>query len=229
MAARDKQNEGDAAGIDAETEARIAELQAQLDRAARGLSEGSSDEGESESKTSDKPAVGREGDGSPADRAVAPIDHEPSEEEGAEGDDEHAAGTLGAARYVMAGFFLTCIAAAYVLGRVLATVWGKLAEAIWFQRSLTALARVGEEERSELTMVIGATVALGLGVYTYRRPDVREWTDEVASELAKVTWPDKSEVTNSTIIVIVTSTFATVYLALLDRFWGFVTNLVYGS
>ena len=97
------------------------------------------------------------------------------------------------------------------------------------QRSLPALARVGDEERAELTMVIGAVVAIGLGVYTYRRPDVHDWTDEVASELAKVTWPDKNEVTNSTIIVIVTSAFATIYLALLDRFWGFVTNLVYGS
>jgi preprotein translocase subunit SecE len=36
-------------------------------------------------------------------------------------------------------------------------------------------------------------------------------------------------VTNSTIIVIVASAFATIYLALLDYFWGFVTRLVYGG
>lgn len=144
-------------------------------------------------------------------------------------DDAPAAGHLGAARYVMAGFFVTCIAAAYVLGRVLSTIWGKLAEASWFQKSVAVMARVGEEERSEIATVIGAVIALGGGLYAYRRPDVRQWTDDVASELSKVTWPDKNEVTNSTIIVIVTSTFATLYLALLDRFWGFVTNLVYGS
>jgi preprotein translocase subunit SecE len=148
-----------------------------------------------------------------------------SEEETGEDESAPAAGTLGAARYVMTGFFLAMIAGAYVLGRTLGAIWGKLAEAIWFQKSLAALARVGEEERSEISVAIGAAVALGVGV----RPDVRQWTDEVASEMSKVTWPDKSEVTNSTIIVIVTSAFATLYLALLDRFWGFVTNLVYGS
>jgi preprotein translocase subunit SecE len=152
-----------------------------------------------------------------------------SEEETGEDESAPAAGTLGATRYVMTGFFLAMIAGAYVLGRTLGAIWGKLAEAIWFQKSLAALARVGEEERSEISVAIGAAVALGVGVHLYRRPDVRQWTDEVASEMSKVTWPDKSEVTNSTIIVIVTSAFATLYLALLDRFWGFVTNLVYGS
>ncbi|NJD18304.1 MAG: preprotein translocase subunit SecE [Gemmatimonadetes bacterium] len=49
-----------------------------------------------------------------------------------------------------------------------------------------------------------------------------------AVELAKVTWPTKKEVTRNTAIVIVASLVATFYLALLDRFWGFVTNLVYG-
>ena len=166
-----------------------------------------------------------------------PSEREPSESQEAGGDEtsEEAsegslvAGQLGATRYVMAGFFLTCIAAAYVLGRSLGAVWGRLAEAMWFQKSLPFLSRVGEEERGELTTLLGAVVAIGVGVYAYRRADVRQWTDEVASELSKVTWPDKSEVTSSTIVVIVTSAFATFYLALLDRFWGFVTNLVYGS
>ena len=140
-----------------------------------------------------------------------------------------AAAQLGATRYVMAGFFLTGIAGAYVIGRMLSGFWGRLAEAAWFQKSLAPLARVSEESRSEYSTMVGAVAAVVLAVYAYRRADVRQWTDEVASELSKVTWPDKAEVTNSTVIVIVTSAFATVYLALLDRFWGFVTNLVYGS
>jgi len=150
-------------------------------------------------------------------------------DESDESDEGAPAGHLGAGRYVMTGFFLTIIAGAYVLGRTLSALWGRLAEAAWFQKSAAALARVGEEERGELCIAIGAAVALGAGIHAYRRPEVRQWTDEVASELSKVTWPDKNEVTNSTIIVIVTSAFATFYLALLDRFWGFVTNLVYGS
>ena len=75
----------------------------------------------------------------------------------------------------------------------------------------------------------GAVVGTWATFYAYKRDDVRTWTDEVASELAKVSWPTKNEVTNGTMVVVLTSAFATVFLALLDRFWGFVTNLVYGS
>lgn len=140
-----------------------------------------------------------------------------------------AAAQLGATRYVMAGLFLAAMAVAYVLGKLLGAIWGRLAEAIWFQTRFEALARVGEDERMEYTTALGGIVAIGLAFYFYRRADVRQWADEVASELSKVTWPDKSEVTNSTVIVIVASAFATIYLALLDYFWGFLTRLVYGG
>jgi transcriptional antiterminator NusG len=166
-------------------------------------------------------------EGEAIERAVT--DTSEGDDEGDDGDDTQVAGQLGAQRYVMAGFFVTGIAAAYVVGKSLAAAWGKLAEAIWFQKSMTFLARVGEEERAEYSTAIGGVIAIAVTLYAYRRADVRQWTDEVASELSKVTWPDKAEVTNSTVIVIVTSAVATVYLALLDRFWGFVTNLVYGG
>jgi preprotein translocase subunit SecE len=45
----------------------------------------------------------------------------------------------------------------------------------------------------------------------------------------KVKWPNRKEVQASTIVVLATSAVATAYLFLLDRFWGFVTDLVYGS
>lgn len=172
--------------------------------------------------------------GAGASLTKGPIESEGREPDGLEQaeddeDEAQAATQLGASRYVMAGFFLSAIAVAFVVGRVLSSIWAKLAEAVWFQSSLSALARVGEEERSEYSTMIGAVLAIGVAVHAYRRADVRQWTDDVASELSKVTWPDRSEVTNSTVVVIVTGAFATVYLALLDRFWGFVTNLVYGS
>lgn len=140
-----------------------------------------------------------------------------------------AASQLGATRYVMASFFLATIAVAFVIGKLLSLIWGRLAESASLQQSLGFLARVSEDERAEITTVVGGVVGLLGAINAYRRPDVRRWADEVASELAKVTWPDKGEVADSTLVVVVTSAFATVYLALLDRFWGFVTNLVYGS
>ena len=53
--------------------------------------------------------------------------------------------------------------------------------------------------------------------------------EEVAAEMSKVTWPDRTEVTNGTVVVIVTTIVSTVFFALMDKFWGFVTNLVYGG
>jgi preprotein translocase subunit SecE len=170
-----------------------------------------------------EPTSGDEGEGQELapDGALAPA--------GVPADHLPAAAQLGATRYVMAGLFLAAMAVAYVLGKLLGAIWGRLAEAIWFQTRFEALARVGEDERMEYTTALGGIVAVGLAFYLYRRADVRRWADEVASELSKVTWPDKSEVTNSTVIVIVASAFATIYLALLDYFWGFLTRLVYGG
>jgi len=178
-----------------------------------------------EADASDDTSSSASSDESAIEKAEA---SERESEEEAEDDAEPAA-QLGATRYVMAGFFAASIAIAYVLGRTLAAIWARLSEARWFQTNMAALTRVGEEERAEITTLIGAIIAIGGAVYAYRRSDVRQWTDDVASELSKVSWPDKGEVTTSTVIVIVCSAFATVYLALLDRFWGFVTNLVYGS
>lgn len=149
-------------------------------------------------------------------------------EELAEGDSEAVvARQLGADRYVMAGFFAMAILGGYVLGKTVQTIWSNLSSRDWFNRSVPALASVADESRTTISMVLGGIVALVLVLRTYRRPDVREWTDEVASELMKVKWPTKKDVTNSTLVVIAASSFATLYLALLDRLWSFVTSIVY--
>jgi preprotein translocase subunit SecE len=136
---------------------------------------------------------------------------------------------LGATRHVLAGFFAAGIAVAYVLTKVLAGIWNRLADNNWVSQHAPFISRIAEDERPTITALIGGLVGIGSAVYAYRRPDIRTWTNEVAAELAKVSWPSKKEVTSSTMVVIAASTFATVFLALLDRFWGFVTNLVYGS
>lgn len=149
-------------------------------------------------------------------------------EELAEGDSEQSvARQLGADRYVMAGFFALAILGGYVLGKTTQSIWANLASRDWFSRSVPSLASVSDESRTTISMALGGLVALVLVLRTYRRPDVREWTDDVASELMKVKWPTKKDVTNSTLVVIAASSFATLYLALLDRLWSFVTSIVY--
>ena len=136
---------------------------------------------------------------------------------------------LGATRHVLAGFFAAGIAIAFLVGKTLNGTWNRLADSPWVSHHAPLFSRIAEDDRPEYTTLIGALVAAVVVIYAYRRADVRDWTSEVAAELAKVSWPSKKEVTNSTMVVIATGAFATVFLALLDRFWGFVTNLVYGS
>ena len=152
---------------------------------------------------------------------------EQSDELAEDDSEEVVARQLGADRYVMAGFFALAILGGYVLGKTTQTIWANLASRDWFNRALPSLAAVSEESRTTFAMVFGGLVSLILVLRTYRRPDVREWTDEVASELMKVKWPTKKDVTNSTLVVIAASSFATLYLALLDRLWSFVTSIVY--
>jgi preprotein translocase subunit SecE len=146
-----------------------------------------------------------------------------------EGEGEAAAGQLGMDRYVLAGFFAGGMLLAYVLGRFVHGVWSTLSNKDWFSRALPALAAVGDDDKTTWATVLGAVIALVVVVQTYRKPDVRTWSDEVANELTKVKWPTKKEVSNSTVVVIAASAIATIYLMLLDRLWAFVTNLVYGD
>ena len=136
---------------------------------------------------------------------------------------------LGATRYVLAGFFASGIMVTFVVTKVIEGTWNRLADNSWVARQAPFVSSIAEDDRATFATLVGALVGVSATIYAYRRPDVRTWTSEVAAELAKVTWPSKKEVTNSTIVVIAAGAFATVFLALLDRFWGFVTNLVYGT
>jgi len=151
----------------------------------------------------------------------------PEELVGAEEDE--SAGQLGSERYVLAGFFAAGMLGAFVLGRAIQSIWAGVSNKDWFSTTVPRLAAVADDDKSTISLIIGAVIALVVVIRTYRKPEVRAWTDEVASELAKVKWPTRKEVWNSTVIVIAASTVATVYLALLDRLWAFITNIVYGD
>jgi len=137
------------------------------------------------------------------------------------------ASELGTARFVIAGYFAGAIALGYILGNMLTAGWTRLAEMQWAVDRAPWITQVGEDGRSTWATIVGGMIAIGITIYLYRRQDIRNWLNDAAAELAKVTWPTKKEVTNGTIVVIVASVIATVYIALLDRFWGFLTDLVY--
>jgi preprotein translocase subunit SecE len=192
-------------------------------------SEGSEAEGLREGD--DLLVAAREGKlGAAGDALVKKLDGDAEGAEGEEGEEDGAApAQLGAERYVLAGFFAAGMLGAYILGKFIHGVWDYLANKDWFSQALPRVASVGDDEKTTISLVIGGIAALILVLRTYRKPDVRTWTDDVAGELTKVKWPTKKEVYNSTVVVIAASAIATIYLAMLDRLWGFITNLIYGD
>src|SRR5260370_6851847 len=85
------------------------------------------------------------------------------------------------------------------------------------------------EPGDEVVMPASALLGVGTALYYWHRTRARQLAEEVATEMSKVTWPTRTEVTNGTVVVIVTTIVSTVFFALMDKFWGFITNLVYGG
>lgn len=136
-------------------------------------------------------------------------------------DDEGAVGPqqLGAQRFVYGAYFAGAIGVAFFASKAVDSIWTRLA--MW---------KPGfGEPHDEYVMPIAGLIGVATALYYWKRTRARQLAEEVASELSKVTWPTKQEVTNNTAVVLVTTAFAVVFFALMDRFWGFVTNLVYGS
>jgi preprotein translocase subunit SecE len=137
--------------------------------------------------------------------------------------------SLGVDKYVFAAFFALGILLAFIAGKLLATAWSLLIEWPWVVRRVPVLLRYAEDERPTYTMAVGAIIGVLAVIFCLRNEGIRRWADDVALELSKVTWPKKETVTNGTIVVIAAGLFATIYIGLLDRLWGFVTMLVYGA
>jgi len=160
-------------------------------------------------------------------------DDDDDEYEDEDEDDELAAAQMGHQRYVIAGFFALWMVVAFIFGRALSGAWSQFAARDWFIDNLPTLAAVPFEgeliSRATISLVVGAILAaLIVGRY-YFKPEVRTWADEVAEQLNKVKWPTRKEVSQNTVVVMVATAIITTYLTLLDRFWGFVTNLIYSS
>lgn len=166
------------------------------------------------------------GEGVPGDSLEAPGSSSMS----AGGSDEGAPAattSLGSGRYVMAAFFLVGVLAAFLAGKLLGAGWSALAEWPAAVRTVPSLLSVSEDERGSITQIAGGVLGLLLTARAYRKESTRRWASEVAHELSLVTWPAKDVVTSGTVVVVATTVIITLYVTVLDKFWGFVTDLIY--
>lgn len=124
---------------------------------------------------------------------------------------------LGYVRYVYAAYMAGAMLVAFLISKIGHVSWYRLGQ--WKPE----LGEPQDEILYPIAGVIGALVAL----YYWRKQESRQYANEVAEELSKVTWPSRKEVTNSTAVVIFTTLFATVFFALMDQFWRYVTDKIY--
>jgi preprotein translocase subunit SecE len=147
-----------------------------------------------------------------------------------EGDDAvDVAATLGSERYVHAAFFAAGILGAYIASKTLVLIWNSLAGWAPAVRAVPQLISYTEEERDSYALIAGAVIGVLAVIQSYRKEHIRGWANEVAAELSKVTWPNREAVLNGTVVVVIASAIATIYVTVLDRIWSFLTTLVYGA
>jgi preprotein translocase subunit SecE len=127
-----------------------------------------------------------------------------------------AAAAFGLMRYVHAIFFGGAVAMAWLFIQIVDTAWTRLnLQFTWMPAP-----------REWAVVVIGAVAGFGTALYMWRHPKVNRLAVEVVTELSKVTWPTRKELSASTVVVIVVSIIASIILGVFDMFWAKLTDLI---
>jgi len=84
----------------------------------------------------------------------------------------------------------------------------------------------GEPKEVSWATIIGLAISAGGFLYAYRHVAARTFSEEIAAELRKVTWPSLEETRAATIAVIVASLIAAALLGMFDVFWQFLTDKI---
>ncbi|AKU93987.1 hypothetical protein AKJ09_00651 [Labilithrix luteola] len=124
---------------------------------------------------------------------------------------------LGYQRFVYAAYMAGAMLVAFLVAKIGHVSWYRLGQ--WKPEF--------GEPKDEIVYTVAAVVGVLVALYYWRKPSARQYANEVAEELSKVTWPSRKEVWNSTTVVILTTLFATVFFALMDQFWKYVTDKIY--
>lgn len=121
-----------------------------------------------------------------------------------------AATVLGIERWVQTAFIAGTVFLFLVLGKVVRAAWDLFAE----------------PDPRFIAPIAGA-IAIATAIALYKAPKVHQFSHEVATELSKVTWPNREDTWRQTVVVIVVSVVAAIILGIFDAIWLGITNLVY--
>lgn len=137
------------------------------------------------------------------------------------GDPSEAPLQLGYQRYVYAAYMAGALGAAFLVAKIGHATWAAVGK--WKPE----LGEWAEPKDETIIYPLAGVIGVGLAIYYWRKATARQYANEVAEELSKVTWPTRKEVMNSTTVVVLTTIFATVFFALMDQFWKYVTDKIY--
>jgi len=177
-----------------------------------------------EKKQNDDEAAEEEAEESPTaevrEKTESSPEGEEKKDEASEAEADDASSTpvqLGYQRYVYAAYMAGAMIVAFLAAKIGHVAWYRLGQ--WKPEF--------GEPKDELLFPAAAVVGIVVALYYWRKQEARQYANEVAEELSKVTWPSRKEVTNSTTVVVITTVFATVFFALMDRFWSYITDKIY--
>lgn len=76
--------------------------------------------------------------------------------------------------------------------------------------------------------IIAFVIAFAIFVVLARHPKINQFAGEVASELSKVTWPERKETVLSTGVIAVMIAICTLIMLTFDVLWGSLPKLLWG-
>ncbi len=110
---------------------------------------------------------------------------------------------------------------------LVAIILSQFTEWLWVQISWDDPYILGVRQMP-LTTVISYGVALVAGVVVLKHRPTYTLANEVVDELAKVSWPNREETGNATVVVIITVFICAAYLGAFDAVWLAVTDWILG-
>jgi preprotein translocase subunit SecE len=121
-------------------------------------------------------------------------------------------------RLIAVGYVVLALAAGLFLEHVLLIVFGTFGPTQPLTRPLA-----GEWTWST---IIGLGLAGAAALYLWMNPRTQKVSEDIASELRKVSWPGLAETRAATVAVIVASIISALLLGLFDVFWQFLTDKI---
>lgn len=131
-------------------------------------------------------------------------------------DEEATTGTLGIERWVQFAFIGGALASFWMLDHIVLATWEMIAD----------LANLSDPNTTYATAA-AAVLSIGGMVVAYKNPKINKFSNEVAAELSKVTWPTRKDTYAQTIVVVIVSIIAAIILGVFDAAWSSVTDLIY--